>query len=171
MQKAKLHYCITLSVLFLLLLMTNISAAQTEEYKKNSIYLSYGSIINASQYSFSFERLVFQKNHLRTGIKLNYGIVNAEGLDFDTNEKVYDNFKGISGVLLFNIFEINMGLALTEYSLARGINPDPEVDYNEKINGINFYGSAGLRFVNDEFMFKVGIGNLEYLYLGAGLNF
>ena len=171
MQKTKLHYWITLSLLFLLLIMTNISAAQTAEYKQNSIYLSYGSIINASQYSVSLERLVFQKKHLRTGIKLNYGIVNADGLDYDTNEKVYDNFKGISGVLLFNIFEINMGLALTEYSLARGFSPDPGVDYDEKINGTNFYGSTGLRFVNDEFLFKVGIGNLEYLYLGAGFNF
>ena len=171
MKKTKFYQCYTFSCLFVLSLITNIAVAQEIEYDKNSIYLTYGTVINSSQYAISYERLLYQKRHFRTGIKLNYGIMNSEDLEFDTNAKVYNNYKGISGILLFNILDFSMGLAFTEYNLAPGISPDPEVDYNEKLSGINFVGSAGLRFTSDEFMLKVGIGNLEYLYLGAGFNF
>ena len=145
--------------------------AQESDLKNNFIYGSYGSVVFASQYSLSYERIVYQTGYLNTGVKLSYGHISADGLDFETGERVYENYKGISGVLLFKYFELSLGLAHVNYKLASGFNPDPNVDYDQTLNGFYYYGSTGLRFVTDEFMLKVGIGNLEYLYLGAGFNF
>ena len=108
---------------------------------------------------------------MRVGVKLTYGIVSADGLDFETDEKVLENYKGVSAVFLYNVFEFNFGLAHTRYKRAQGFSPVPGTDYDRTFSGFQFYGSTGLRFVLDEFMLKVGIGNLEYLYLGAGFNF
>ena len=171
MKKTKTHVALSGILIIALFFCLHKGSAQGLTYKNNSIYGSYGSVINASQVSVSYERFVYKKAQFRTGVKLSYSWVSADGLDLETNERVYENAKGISGVVLFNMFEFNVGLAFTQYKLAQGLNPEMDVDYDELRNGVNFFGSTGLRFVLDEFMLKVGIGNLEYLYLGVGFNF
>lgn len=162
--------------LFLILLITFISTidfinAQETDYKKNAIYINYGNVIFISQASISYERTVFQKEHLRTKLKLNYGKHLGNHLDLETDAKVIDNYKSISGVLLYQLFEINLGLAFTKYTLEKGPSADPNKDYDITYNGTELYGSAGIRYEKDGFLMRAGIGNLELLYAGIGFTF
>ncbi len=145
--------------------------AQDREFKKNSIYLNYGTVVFSSQFSISYERTIFQKKHLSTKLKVNYGKYLNNNLDLETDERIYNNYIGISGVFLFKLFEINLGVATTEYTLARGFNADPNKDYDEIKTGAIFYRNAGIRYEKDNFIIRTGIGNLELLYVGIGFNF
>jgi hypothetical protein len=145
--------------------------AQDTLYSKNSILVSYGNVIFTSQASASYERLVFQEDKNRIKIKLDYCSYLSNNSDYETDAKVYDGYKGISGVLLHGIFEVSVGIAFTNYKLAKGFNFDPLKDYSKKLNGRELFGSAGVRYDKDNFILRAGIGNLDLLYAGIGFSF
>jgi len=157
-----------------LLLFSSITIAQDTEYKSNSIYANYGTVIFAHQVSVSYERLLFQKNKMRTKAKLNYGNWVSDGLDYDIDAKATQSYLSLSGVQLFGMFEIGAGAALRRYQYGNGINltpGDPPADYWDIKSDVVFYGNIGLRYEEGGFLFRAGIGNLELLYLGLGVNF
>ena len=97
-----------LTILLLLLLGYNHIDAQ-EEKINNSIYLSTGTIIFHHQFSIAYERTVYSREYLYIRAKAHYGTYTKNGLDLDDGEKKYKNQKGVSGVLLFQMFELNLG--------------------------------------------------------------
>ena len=145
--------------------------AQDTLYKKNSILINFGTVIFVSQASASYERLVFQEDNKRIKIKLDYSSYLSNGLDYDTDAKVYDGYKGISGVLLYGILEASIGFAFTDYKLARGFNSDPLKDYSKQLNGRELYWNFGIRYDKDDFILRAGIGKLDLLYVGLGFSF
>ncbi len=145
--------------------------AQEEDYDKNAVFVTYGNVIFISQASISYERTVYQQEHLRTKIKINYGKHLGNHLDLASDEKVYDTYKSVSGVLLYRLFEVNLGLAFTKYMLERGPTPDLNKDYSLLYNGRDFYGNVGIRYEKEGFLMRAGIGNLELLYAGIGFTF
>jgi len=161
---------------FLILLaafITNIVSinAQETEYKKNALYINYGNVIFASQASVSYERTVYQKEHIRTKLKVNYGKFLGNHFDQDIGGKITESYKSVSGVLLMRLFEINLGVAFTKYTLEGNPFPDPNTDGDRIYNGTDFYGSFGIRTEKDGFLLRAGIGNLELLYAGIGFTF
>jgi len=61
------------------------SIAQSEiDYKNNSVFGSFGTIILSNQASISYERTIFSEKKLRTRVKLSYGNFLSNNLDFDT---------------------------------------------------------------------------------------
>ena len=152
-------------------LLCNLVNAQETEYKKNAGYISFGTVIFSSQASLSYERTIYEKDLIRTKFKINYGKYISNNLDQETDSKVYNNYKSVSGVFLFNQFEFNLGIAFTEYKLVRGFEPDPSRDYDEVINGSQIYGNIGVRYEKNNFLMRAGIGNLELLYAGVGFSF
>lgn len=165
----------TLQSLFLLFFIFYASLislqAQETDYKKNAIHINYGTTIFVSQASGSYERLMLQEGNKRIKIKLDYSLYISNNLDYDTDSKVYEGYKGLSGVILYGVLEASLGLAFTDYRLASGFNPDPLKDYNKKLNGREFYGSIGFRYDKDSLILRAGIGNLDLLYVGAGFSF
>lgn len=164
-----------LQSLFLLFVIFYISLdplrAQDTAYNKNSVLVNYGTTIFVSQVSASYERLIFQEGIRRIKIKLDYSSYISNNLDYDTDAKVYESYKGLSGVVLYGALEASIGLAFTDYRLASGFNPNPLKDYNKKLNGRELYGSIGFRYDKDNLILRAGIGNLELLYVGAGFSF
>ena len=158
---------------FVLLIISLQSAIgqEVETDHKNSIYGSLGTVILSNQASLSYERMLFKKGKLETRAKLNYGSYLSNNFDFDTGAKVNENHLSLSAVQLFGILELNAGAAFVNFRLAEGFNPDPNVDYTELLNRVTFYGNIGVRYSKNRFLFRAGIGNLELLYLGLGLNF
>lgn len=149
----------------------NSMVSQENEYKKNSVYISAGTIIFTSQYSISYERTLDVEGMRRLRLKANYGKYGSNGLDLDTGGKNYENHKSISAVLLFGLFEADIGVAFTKYTLESGPSPIPTVDYSKVINGKQLYVSTGIRYGKNDFLIRAGISNLELLYLGVGINF
>ncbi len=143
----------------------------TDTFKNNSIFLSAGSIIFSNQVSIAYERELYEVNNWRTRIKANFGSYLSNNADYDTNAILYRNYFSLSGVQLVGLLEVNAGVAFAHYTLARGFNPDPMVNYDEVNNKIVFYGNLGIRYVKHKFLFRAGLGNLELLYIGIGVNF
>ncbi len=165
---------VKLLFLITIVVFTNLKTATAQEvegYLKNSLYVSVGTVLFSSQVSFSYERTILEKKDWRTKVKLNYGHYLYNGLDYDTNEKVNDNFLSLSAVQLIGLVELNGGLAYSRYKLASGFDPEPNVDYTQQKERYQFYGNIGVRYEKNNFMFRGGIGNLEFLYLGLGVNF
>jgi len=104
-------------------------------------------------------------------MKLNVGSYLTNGLDYDTNSFVYDKYISLSAVQLLGPIEVNAGMAYTQYTLAAGFEPMPTIDYNQTKTRLEFYGSFGLRFDNKGFLLRGGVGNLELIYIGMGINF
>jgi len=149
------------------------NAQDAPEDKKNSLYISYGNILYISQVSFSYERLLFTKDKLQTRAKLSYGNHLTNHIDHDVNAEVTEDFLGISVTQLAGRFEINAGLAYINYTLSTGIGGDldPNIDYDLVRNKIRYYGNIGFRYAKNGFLFRAGVGSLELLYVGIGLNF
>ena len=148
-----------------------VSHAQENNTHKNVIYLSYGTVIFSDQFSLAYERTIYSNTQLSTNLKVAYGRYLSNNADFETGATVYQQYWSISGVQLIQFVEVNVGIAYTEYILARGFNPLPEVDYSAKQQALEFYGNVGCRWRKNSFLFRFGIGNLELLYLGVGLSF
>ncbi|MFT6338821.1 MAG: hypothetical protein ACI86M_002895 [Saprospiraceae bacterium] len=170
------HYNRLLLQSFCLLILTfgssiNYLNAQDTLYKKNSILIGYGNLIFTSQASASYERLVFQEDKNRIKIRLDYSSYLSNNLDYDTDARVHEGYKGISGVLLHGIFEVSVGIAFTSYKLAKGFSSDPLKDYTKILNGRELFGSAGIRYDKDSLILRAGIGNLDLLYAGVGFSF
>ena len=146
-------------------------SAQEYEYKKNSIYASYGTAIFFGQFSISAERTVYQREMLRCKAKLNYGKVSKNNLDLSTGERIYRSYYGGSGVLVFGLFEMSLGVARAEFTRAMGFSPVAGVDYDEVFTGMIFQGNAGIRYEKEEFLLRAGVGNRELLYVGFGFSF
>ena len=149
----------------------NTGVAQEYDHKHNSVYGSLGTLIFVNQASISYERTISASEMVIWRIKINYGQYTSNGLDLETDEKEYKNHKGVSAVFLFGLFEANFGFALTQYTLASGFNPRPNVDYTEVINGKSVYIASGIRYEKNNFLVRAGFSNLEYLYAGVGINF
>ena len=145
--------------------------AQNAAYKKNSICLSYGNIIFSDQISFSYERMVWGVDNMRTKAKINYGHYLNNNADYETGATVYKNHLSLSGIQLIGLLELNAGIAFTQFTLASGFSPVPAIDYSKIKNKITFYGNIGIRYVSNKFLIRAGIGNLELLYAGIGVNF
>jgi len=154
-----------------ILLGTITNYAQEEARNENSIYLSYGTVVLSNQLSLAYERTLFSKKQLTTKFKVNYGNYLSNNADFDTGAKVYQQYWSVSGVQLIRFLELNVGLAYTQYMLASGFDPLPNVDYSKQEQTFEFYGSIGCRWEKNKFLFRFGIGNLELLYLGVGVCF
>lgn len=170
----RLNYCSKVIFLCIIFSVAQINGvvAQDNDYKNNSIYASIGTAIFTAQYSISYERTIIRKNdNLRLRLKANYGKYILNGLDLETDEKEYKNHKSISAVLLFELFEANVGVAFTQYTLAQGFMPRPNVDYTEVLNGKTIYACTGIRYEKNNFMVRAGISSLELLYAGIGINF
>lgn len=148
-----------------------VSAQNIERDLKNTAYISYGNIISSSQISISYERLIFDINKMQTRVKANYGTYLSNNADFETNAKVYEHFSSISAVQLIGILELNAGLAYTQYKLAKGLEPEQDMDYSKINQRIEFYGNIGIRYAKNNFLIRTGLGNLELLYFGIGVNF
>lgn len=165
---------LTILIVLFFCLVFNLANAQFQtdsEFKNNSVFGSFGTIILSNQASLSYERTVFSKKKLRTRVKLSYGNFFSNNLDFDTGAQIFDSYLSLSAVQLFGIVEASAGITGTRFTLAPGFEPDPNVDYTEQMNGLTFIGNIGLRFEKDQFMFRVGVGNFELLYAGIGVNF
>lgn len=161
-----------LLILFTLLTNTgNTSAQNTKPNHKNTAYVSLGSILFDSQFSISYERLIFEKKKMETSLKANYGNYFINGSDYETNARVNESFFSLSAVQLIGLLELNAGIAYTQYKLARGFDPEPDIDYTELKNRVNFYGIIGIRYTKNRFLIRGGLGNLELLHLGVGLKF
>lgn len=150
---------------------SNSLIGQDTTYSKNSIIINYGTVIFVTQASASYERLVFQEDNKRIKIKLDYCSYLSNNYDYDTDAKVYDGYKGISGVFLYGILEASVGFAFTDYKLEKGFNSDPLKDYSKQLHGREIYGNVGLRYDKDNLILRAGIGNLDLLYVGFGLSF
>lgn len=147
---------------------------ESDEYRKNTIYASYGNIIFTSQASISYERSVYnfgQNKKNRTKLKVTYGNYLGNNLDYETGERVYENYTGLAVVQLLGKLETNLGVTYANYKLASGFNPDPDVDYTLSNNSFVFYGNIGYRYENNFFLFRAGVGNFDLLYVGLGFNF
>ena len=161
-----------LIISILIFLGFNVAVAQnTEMENKNSVYGNYGNLIAISQASISYERLFLKKEKLETRVKLNYGNYLSNNLDFETNARVTDSYFSLSAVQLIGILELNAGVALENFRLAAGFEPDPDVDYSILMNRLAFYGNIGIRYSKKNFLIRAGFGNLELLHVGVGLNF
>ena len=169
MARNKINY-ILLLFFVIIFISKNSSAQEHKDYKKNTIYVSYANLIFVSQASLSYERLLLQSDNNRTKLKLGFGKYLNNNYDYETNATVYESYLSLSAVQMLNIIELNGGIAYTKFKLARGFNPDPDIDYNEKRNKLVFYGNVGLRYVRENFIIRGGIGNLELLYVGIGIN-
>ena len=156
----------------LICLHTAIAQEDENDYRKNSIYATYGNLIFTSQASISYERSIFKfGQNNRTKLKATYGNNLGNNLDYDTGERVYENYTGLSVVQLFGKFETNLGAAYASYTLAPGFNPDPDIDYSLVENAFVLFANIGYRYENDHFLFRAGVGNLDLLYVGLGFNF
>lgn len=169
--KSKIIKAIFIILVNFLINMENTNAQNNESVKKNAAYVSYGNIIFSSQISVSYERLIFEKNNMQTNAKVNFGKYLSNNADYETNAKVYQNFLSISAVHLVGLLEINGGISYAQFKLAKGFNPEPDIDYSELKQKIGFYGNVGIRYTKNKFLVRAGIGNVELLYLGIGLNF
>lgn len=145
--------------------------AQESEYKDNSIFLSYGTVIFYNQLSISAERTIFEDEIVRYKVKLNYGNYSENNLDLSTGERIYNKYYGASGVFLFGLFEFSLGAARVEYTLAEGISPVLGVDYDKVLNSFILQGNTGIRFEKNEMLLRAGVGSRELIYVGFGFNF
>lgn len=150
------------------------SNAQESEYKKNSIYTTLGSIFWSSNVSLSYERMFLQNDkRMRTSAKIGYGHTLYDGFDYDENAKKVNNYVSLSAVQMFHLLEVSLGGAYTWYNLTQGVaaDPDPDVDYDEIKSEIRPYVTLGFRYAKNNFLFRAGFSNMEFLYLGLGVNF
>ena len=141
-----------------------------EERKNNSINIAAGTLIFNNQFSIAYERSVYSRGYFHVRAKVHYGR-SSVGLDLDEGGKKYKNHKGVSGVFLFQLFEFNLGLVFTQYTLASGDMPNPDIDYSLLRNGLSVYSGAGIRYEKNEFVVRAGFNNFEYLYAGVGICF
>lgn len=169
---------IRLTLLMCSVLILNINQSEAQEtleskYGKNAIHLNVGTVYLASQGSVAYERNVYHntKHDIRVNVKGVYGHFFQNDFDYDTDAEVYNNYKGLSGVLMSRIFELNFGYAIVNYNLERGDAPDPDIDYTKDRNGLRRYGSFGLRHEKDGFLMRIGLGFPELLYAGIGFTF
>lgn len=140
-------------------------------YKNNSLHVSYGNLIFVSQANFSYERTFLKKNFFRTRARLGYGNYLTNNFDFDTNAKVHENYFSLGIVQLVGPLEVSAGAAYTSFTLSPGFNPDPAVNYDERFNDFEFIGNIGLRYTANKWLIRGGVGNHEKIYVGLGLNF
>lgn len=143
--------------------------AQESNYKKNSIYASFGTVIWANQVSVSYDRTVYEWKALRAKAKVNFGQVLGNHYDSAENSRITWRYGTISAVHMYSIFEVNTGISLTQNSRQTGLvnNQNP----TDLFLAADFYGSVGIRLEKDWFQFRTGIGNLEFIYVGLGANF
>ena len=73
--------------------------------------------------------------------------------------------------MLFQLFELNLGVVFNQYTLAKGEMSNPDIDYSLVRNGISIYSGAGIRYEKNEFVVRAGFNNFEYLYAGVGIYF
>jgi len=173
--KSRIKFTLILLV-SLLFTMNHVDAQESEEvkYNKNAIHVNVGTVVFATQASIAYERNVYYnpKYNLRVNVKAMYGnYLSNEYDDYETDAEVYNNYKGLSGVLISRIFELNLGLAYMNFNLEKGSDPDPDIDYTKKRNGIRRYGSFGVRHEKEGFILRAGIGEPELLYVGIGFSF
>ena len=171
MKSTKFKYLSLLILALTILSLQSTLAQDVETHQKNSVYANYGSVIFSSQVSVSYERLFLKKGKYETRAKLNYGNYLSNNLDFETNAKVYEDYFSVSAVQLIGLLELNAGMALSNFKRAEGFEPDPDVDYTILMNQVIFYGNIGIRYSKNNFLIKAGVGNLELLHIGIGLNF
>ena len=161
--------------LFFLLYITgsalNEVTAQDFSLYDNTIYSTYGTAIFINQISIAYERSIYSRRRKSLRLKAHAGKFLSYGLDLSTGEKKYKNYIGISGVFLIELFEMNVGVVHSKYTIARGFEPEPDVDYSEIKIGPRLYSAAGIRYTNERFMLRAGFSNVELLYVGLGVNF
>ncbi|MBX2874298.1 MAG: hypothetical protein KTR30_19415 [Saprospiraceae bacterium] len=134
---------------------------------KQTIYINLGSVIFDSQVSISFERSIYRSStNFETRVKLNAGRYLVNGSDYEADAPITSSYYGLSLQQLIPVgktyIELNAGAAQTRYSTLS----DPS-DRNK----IRAYTLAGLRYSNNGWLARVGIGNLELLHIGLGLEF
>jgi hypothetical protein len=155
--------------LFICFAFTQMSAQNN--YRNNSIHVSYGNLIFVSQANISYERTLVQKNIFSTRARIGYGNYLSNNFDFDTNAKVHENYLSLGIVQLIGPLEVSVGTAYTSFTFSPGFDPDPSVNYEERFNGFEIIGNIGLRYTTNKWLFRGGIGNHEKIYFGVGLNF
>jgi hypothetical protein len=145
--------------------------AQENSNKQNSVFISYGSIINSSQVSIAYERLILKKDNFSTKIKATYGEFLTNNADYEQGARVYENWVGIGGVQLLGPFELNLGVAYAKYNLASGFGNSSGIERLGNPKDFIFNGSFGLRYEKNNLLARVGLGNFELVYLGIGMSF
>lgn len=140
--------------------------AQEEVRPQNAIYGSLGTTISSNQVSLAYERMLFSRNEFQTKAKLNIGTYLSNNADYEDGARVNEQHYSISAVQILNIFELNIGLAYTEFSLAQNITGRSEL-----MNSFEYYASFGVRYERNKLVLRGGIGNFELLYLSAGVSF
>jgi|GEM_PF-3392818 len=144
-------------------------SAQDASNKKNSVYASIGSVVFINQVSISYDRTVYEYQKIKVKAKANYGHVLSNHYDFEENTDVTWNYWTLAGVFQFSVLEVNTGVSLTQNNRTTGIVVNN--DLSESFLAANFYGSVGVRLEKDWFHFRAGVGNMELLYAGVGVNF
>lgn len=174
-----LLYRITLLLLFTaaILVTSNAQSVEPDDGERdyptynNAVYVNYSSLILSNQLSVGVERKLWQRNNLRTKAKVFYNYFLNNDWDFAAGERIYDSHVGLSVVQLISLFEVNAGVAYHTYREAFGIGPASTPVNPKTQHGFGFYGTAGMRFELDKFLLRFGAGNLDHLYIGAGLSF
>lgn len=133
--------------------------AQESNYKKNSVFVSYGTAIFHGQCAIAAERTVYEKDRLRYKVKLNYGKYSKNDSELSIGPRNYKAYYGASGVLVLGLFEFSLGVARIELMDSR---TEPK---------LRFQSNTGIRYEKNEFLVRAGLGNRELLYVGIGLNF
>ncbi len=162
---------IALSLLVILFCGATVQAQYDEGRKKNSIYVNYGNVIFVSQASIAYERLILDKDDYVTKGRLMYGNYLTNNLDFEAGARRYESYLGLSVVQLLYWVEINAGVAYGRYTFAPGIDPVEMIDSTTIQESAVAFGSVGVRYEKNNFLFRAGVGNLELLYIGLGMNF
>lgn len=138
--------------------------------KKNAILASYGNVIFQSQVSFAYERTFFHSNQFKTKAQLQYGHYLTNNFDFDDDAKMYDNYIGLKAVQLIGLLEMGAGLARTSYTLNR-IIVAPSTEPPLQKSGFEPVANIGMRWENEAYLIRFGVGNLDLLYVGFGVVF
>jgi hypothetical protein len=167
-----------ISLLVVLALLSINSYAQGKpsiELPKNVIHGSIGTFIFVNSAQLTYDRLLKQSN---SGFFKSYYLTLKAGghasIDFSGN----DNGTGYVTSLGFtaltgngkNHFEVGLGLGYFMDS-ENSINPqDPQVDVDES----SFYPNVSIGYrkqTSKGFMFRTGLGVVEWAYVGVGFSF
>jgi len=142
-----------------------------------SIHGNYSSLVLSNQIFVGVERKIWQHNNFRTKAKVFYNSFLNNDFDFEANTKIYSSHLGLAAVQMISLFELNVGVAYSQYDIAGGFvsgvlgQSQGAIERKENQSGFDFYGSVGMRFEMNKFLIRFGVGNLDHLYFGIGFSF
>jgi len=132
----------------------------------NSIYVSAGLSINQGVQSVAYERTLTRNEKVRTSVRASFHNNGRDDNDYDLDAKKYKQSIGLALVQAFEPLEIGIGAARSTFTSWDEFGT-PLADQT-KLRLLVF---GGISFDLNRVRLRVGVGNIELLYLGAGFNF